>query len=352
MGSENLESAFTAAWPVERWQDVTVVVGVSGGADSVALLRQMSALRAQTKDVTTIDNDFAPGNLVAVHVNHRLRGDASDGDEQFVVALCESLGVKCIVGQVDAQSLADDQGDGLEAACRSARYEFLLATAERLGARYVAVAHTADDQAETILHHVLRGTGLAGLGGMTAFRPMSDAVTLARPLLAVRRADVIAYLTSLGQTWRDDETNRQPQFTRNRIRQELIPQLSSDYNAEVVPALARLGRQAREAHAVVRAAAEQLLSQCTHVRADDTNGHVVEVDCPAIAAANRHVLRETFVAIFRQRSWPRQAMRFKDWDALAAMALGESPEANRTFPGEVAASRSANTLTLKRRSQR
>jgi tRNA(Ile)-lysidine synthase len=216
----------------------------------------------------------------------------------------------------------------------------------------VAVAHTADDQAETVLHHVLRGTGLAGLAGMAMFRAMSDAVTLVRPLLAVRRVDVLAYLESLGQSYREDETNRQREFTRNRIRCELLPLLARDYSADVVPALVRLGQHAREAHEVVCLAAEALAGRCVREQSGKDEGETLAVDCRLLAGVNRHVVREMFVALWRRRSWPRQAMRFADWDDLAEMALGEDSETNRTFPGEVAASRNAGVLTLRRHPQR
>jgi tRNA(Ile)-lysidine synthase len=346
-----LAPAFAAAWPVDRWRDLTVVVGVSGGADSVALLRVMAAMRELAVADRGESSEVA-GGLVAVHVNHRLRGAASDEDARFVAELCASLGVECVVGTVEPRAIADEQGDGLEAACRTARYDFLLSKAERLGARYVAVAHTADDQAETVLHHVLRGTGLAGLAGMAMFRAMSDAVTLVRPLLAVRRVDVLAYLESLGQSYREDETNRQREFTRNRIRCELLPLLARDYSADVVPALVRLGQHAREAHEVVCLAAEALAGRCVREQSGKDEGETLAVDCRLLAGVNRHVVREMFVALWRRRSWPRQAMRFADWDDLAEMALGEDSETNRTFPGEVAASRNAGVLTLRRHPQR
>lgn len=372
MEPSRLTTAVAEAWPVDRWCDVTVVVAVSGGADSVALLRSLIALRRDARD-NAASAGRAAGNLIVAHVNHHLRGAASDADERFVVDLCTSQAVECIVGHAAPRELADQQGDGLEAACRSARYEFLLATAEQRGARYVATAHTADDQAETVLHHLLRGTGLAGLGGMAAFRPMSDAVTLARPLLAVRRSDVLAYLASLGQPFREDETNRHPEFTRNRIRHELLPLVERDYNADIVAALLRTARQAREAHEVIRAAAESLADQCVSTnagnaaddvadsgadRSDQPAAAKITIHCQPLRHANRHIVREMFVAIWRRQSWPRQAMRFDHWDALAEMAItemaiaemarAEPPQTSRTFPGEVTATRSESQLTLHR----
>lgn len=344
MGQSVLETAFEFAWPLNRRQDLTLLVGVSGGADSVALLRLIVAARPP---------DSNAARTIAVHVNHGLRGEASTEDQRFVETLSASLGVACIVGHVAPQTIAASEGDGLEAACRAARYEFFRHTAERLGARYLAVAHTADDQAETILHHILRGTGLAGLAGMSKFRPLTEAVTLARPLLDVRRSEIIAYLASLGQTWREDATNRESKFTRNRLRNDLLPLLAREYNADISAALVRLGDQAREAHDAIRQSAEQLAELCATTNA--STGATVTVDCGPLASVNRHVVRELFVTIWRGQNWPRQAMGFAEWDALAAMALealttpAGQPSAARMLPGEITATRTGSILQLKRR---
>ena len=127
------------------------------------------------------------GRVIAAHCNHQLRPAEADADEAFVVDLCRRLGVACEVGRA---ALDPDGGDGVEAAAREARYRFLEETADRVGARYVVTAHTADDQAETILHRILRGTGVGGLGGMSRTRPLGQA-TLLRPLL-----------TFAGPSWR------------------------------------------------------------------------------------------------------------------------------------------------------
>ena len=152
--------------------------------------------------------------------------------EQFVVELCRRLSVTCEVGRVAVDRLAAESGDGIEAAARTARYHFLEQTAGRLGARFVATAHTADDQAETILHRIIRGTGIRGLSGMARARPLGHA-TLIRPLLGVRRAELQTYLDALGQPYRHDQSNADLRFTRNRIRHQTMPQLREQYNAGV-----------------------------------------------------------------------------------------------------------------------
>ncbi len=153
-----LEHKLAQAWPSDRWRDVGVLVAVSGGPDSVALLRALRRIAPAGR-----------GSLRVAHFNHRWRGAEADQDQRFVVTLCESLGLACEVGAADParQGMAPD---GLEAAARDARYRFLVETAQRTGARYVVTGHTADDQAETILHHIVRGTGLLGLSGMRPAR--------------------------------------------------------------------------------------------------------------------------------------------------------------------------------------
>jgi tRNA(Ile)-lysidine synthase len=329
MAASNFAQRLALAWPPAGWRDLTVLVAVSGGADSVALLRGLAEIQLA-----------GPGRLVGAHFNHRLRGADSDADEQFVVELCRSLSQECEVGRADA-SLAAAGSDGLEAAARTARYCFLQAAAERLGARYVVTAHTADDQAETILHRVVRGTGLAGLAGMPRFRPLGPAVTLLRPLLGLRRSDVAAYLAELGQPYREDATNADASFTRNRIRHELLPQLAKQYNPLVVEALLRLGRLAGEAQSVISTEVDALLLNC--LRRESPNR--ISIDCRELAALPRAIVRELLVIAWRGQGWGEQSMGFDHWERLADLVQNASPAA-LTLPGAVQATRSGHELTL------
>jgi tRNA(Ile)-lysidine synthase len=337
----DFERRLAQSWPPAGWQEVGVLVAVSGGADSVALLRGLAALKTD-----------GPGRLVAAHFDHRLRGMDSTADREFVVALCQQLGIECHVGQWDAGRSSAGRSssgypDGVEAAARAARYEFLQATAERLGARYVAAAHTFDDQAETVLHHLVRGTGLAGLAGMSRARPLGAAVTLIRPLLAFRRSDVLEYLGALGQPYCDDATNRDPAFTRSRIRHELLPLLARDYNPRVIDALVRLSSLASETQATIDGLVAELAARCV-VRREPGQ---VEIDLEPLATAPRHLVRECMIAVWREQGWPLQSMGFEEWELLAGMAAanpGESRRTKRVFPGGVVVERSRKSLTLRR----
>jgi len=327
------EDRLARSWPPDRWRDVKVVLAVSGGADSVALLRAMTALRGDAED-----------RLVVAHLHHGLRGEEADADQHFVQQLCLELGVSCHVGRIDVQKHADEVGDGVEAAARSARYDFLQRTAERLGARYVATAHTADDQAETILHHVLRGSGLSGLSGMPRTRPLGMAVTLIRPMLRFRRSEVIDYLDDIGQSFREDATNLDPQFTRNRIRHQLLPSLAEDYNPAVITALLHLAVLAGEAQQVIDELVEVLHQQCVQVMGDGS----VSVDCGQLAGRPPYLVRQVLIAAWRDRGWPQQGMGFAEWNDLASMTVvaAEFDVRPRMFPGGITVSRHGKKLRL------
>ena len=337
--SHPLEIKLAALWPPESWCDLTVLAAVSGGPDSVAMLRAMTALKTGGE-----------GRICVAHFNHHLRGGESVADEDFVVDLCRRLRVHCEVGHAAEGPRGNDPDMQGEEVARARRYEFIEDAAARLGARYVVTAHTADDQAETILHRILRGTGVGGLAGMARARPLGPAATLIRPLLPVRRAELTAYLDDLGQSYRCDASNTDTRFTRNRIRHELLPMLAEQFNSGVVEALLRLGTLAGEVQQIVDAAVDDLEDQYVSVDGPDT----VRLDAAGLAGQPRHAIRELLMAVWRSRDWPMQAMGFAQWDLLAEMmsAGGETLPSKQTLPGNVAAELTEGRLQLSRTANR
>ncbi len=209
--------ALEPCWPGKR-----VIAGVSGGADSVALLCCLHAL--------------APAlgyGLYAAHLHHGIRGAAADEDLAFVAELCQRLEVPLYQERLDVPAMA--KGGSLETAARDARYGFFQRALTAFSGDYVALAHHQQDQGETLLMHLFRGSGLKGLCGMAPRRG-----PYIRPLLGLRRQELEAYLRSLGQPWRTDATNLLPDGgTRNRIRLVLLPYVAQYINPEVDQALAR-----------------------------------------------------------------------------------------------------------------
>src|SRR5256886_3845643 len=218
-----------------------VGVAVSGGADSVALLRLLLEQRDELGVVLSV-----------VHFNHKLRGKASDRDEFFVSKLGEKFGLTVHVGRGDVARKAAQEKANLEDAARRARYEFFKKLTEGGLVDCVATAHTADDQAETVLAHILRGTGLAGLGGIHP--TTKDGIV--RPLLGTRRGDLRKYLHAKRQPWREDATNRDTAKQRARMRKKLLPLLEKEFNPKSVQHLAELANAAREDEALIEAFCE------------------------------------------------------------------------------------------------
>lgn len=188
-----------------------VLVALSGGADSVCLLRILLAL-----------GDVLGVPVTAAHYNHRLRGAASDRDEQFVRACCEGFALPLIVGAGDVAETAQQSGQGIEETARTMRYAFLEEAAIEMGADKIATAHHADDNVETVLLHLMRGAGTRGLAGIPPCRGQ-----IVRPLLCLERREIEAYLAELGQGFVDDATNTDTRHRRNGLRHEVVPLLQA-----------------------------------------------------------------------------------------------------------------------------
>ena len=199
----------------------TILVALSGGADSVALLHVLHAL-APTLGFS----------LCAAHLNHGIRGVEADEDQAFVQRICGTLGVALLTRNVDVPAAAAQQKQTLEQAARACRYAFLREAAQTLGAGKIALAHHMNDQAETLLLHLARGSGLTGLTGM---RPQNQ--ELIRPFLYCTRAQIEAYLAQESLPYRTDSTNLVAEYTRNRLRLDIIPAFEAHVNPAFVKAL-------------------------------------------------------------------------------------------------------------------
>lgn len=231
-------------------------VAVSGGADSVALLRILLNLKHELGVV-----------LSAVHLNHKLRGAESDADEVFVRELAAQCNLPLSSESADVRSYASSRKLSIETAARKLRYKFFENLLDSGNLDKIATAHTLDDQAETVLLKLGRGTGTRGLAGIypkvshqsSAFSQQSKAIV--RPMLSIRRAEIEAYLREIGQSWSEDSSNRDLQHTRNRIRQSILPKLEEEVNRGIREVLAETAEVARAEEDFWEEQISKLLSQ-------------------------------------------------------------------------------------------
>ena len=297
-----------------------VLVAVSGGADSVALLDVLCALREPLALTLTV-----------VHVHHGLRPEA-DAEADGVRRLAESLGVACRVERVTVRRASP--WDGLEAESRRARHAALERVAREIGAARIATGHSADDQAETVLMRLLQGAGPRGLGGIAPARGL-----LIRPLIETRRPAIEAHLRSRGLAWVEDPSNRDPRFLRNRIRHDLLPFMVELTGAPVVDAL---GRSAAAARAVVADLEARARADLAYLAVRDGSGLCLDVgalaDRPIELAAE--ILRQAAAVLGETRPLRGPAHR-----ALRRM-LGEAPPRRGARLGRLAVERSGRRLRV------
>lgn len=268
-------------------RDDVVCVGCSGGADSTLLLVLLRELQEEAA------GGESPFSLMVCHVNHHLRGEESDGDERFVRALAEGLSVPFYAYQADVAAKAAAGHKGLEEAGREARRAAFSDCLQNRGATKIALAHHADDQAETVLYHLARGSALRGLAGI---RPADGSVI--RPLLFLTREEIAAELSARNQTWREDSSNRSDCFARNRLRHNLIPEIEEQVHGGAA-------RHMAETAEMVRLADEFLCAEA----ADRAGKHVARAACGTRISVADSVLGE-----------PEIILRYILMDCLSSLA--------------------------------
>ncbi len=229
-----------------------ILLAVSGGADSTALLHIVQSLRA---------GKFIDAQLVCAHVNHKLRGTQSDSDERFVIEQATELGLAVVTRAVDVRAYARAHRLSIETAARQLRITGLREMAAQRGCTWIATGHQKNDNAETVVHRLRRGTGLRGLAGIRPARRFDDGASFASPLLCVTRDEIAAYLAERGRRWREDHTNVDLAYTRNYIRHRLLPALQQEARGSLVEELSELAAAAGKLYDRIRREAEEARSR-------------------------------------------------------------------------------------------
>ncbi len=310
-----------------------ILLAVSGGRDSMALLHGVARLRG-ILDIP---------HIVVGHLDHGLRGKAGSRDAELVRSACQSLDVGFVASECGAGQLERASCGSLEEAARTARYDFLKATAEQYGTPQIATAHHAADQAETILHNIIRGTGLRGLRGIPDRRRLSDTTELIRPMLTIRFCEISDYVQLHDIVVASDESNADRSFTRNRIRHELIPLLQNDFNVRITDSLIRLAEQSQELLQGLDTLAESLLTAALLEQTSD----LCRLDVTKLYAHSEPILRHTLTVLWIRQGWSRRDMNSEHLLRLTSM-LSQSVPPAFDLPGGVRAELRANLLVLRK----
>lgn len=315
MGNNSMSmiDGLTEACQLDALTRGILLVAVSGGGDSIGLLHALhygGVLPLAT----------GAREIVVVHADHGLRPQSS-ADRTFVEKTCEKFGLRCVAEKIAVCSHA---GEGIEAAARRARYAHFSSTAGVVGARVVLLAHTLDDQAETVLHRLCRGTGVNGLGGMSSVRELVEGITLVRPMLTVPRSSVRRYLESVGQSWVEDASNEDVSRSRNYLRHKILPSLEQGPYPGAAAAICRLADHARRMGRLVTTAAAAVVEQHATL-----NPESAVVDLSGLQVVDPDLLVEAFVEIWRRQAWPRRDMTTTHYRRLAETTLRLSKAAAR-----------------------
>jgi tRNA(Ile)-lysidine synthase len=280
-------------------------------------------------------------SLSVAHLDHGARGEASRADAEFVAELARRLDLPFDLGQWRPARAKHFESDA-----RRARYAWLTEVARAREASIVAVGHTRDDQAETILHRIVRGTGPSGLAGIPPTRRLSTdpPIILVRPLLAVSRAEIRDYLAELGQAYREDQSNTDMARTRARIRHDLLPKLASEYNPRVGEALVRLGSLTASFQRAIEADLRKLVRASVITKTPNA----IVLKHPYLSSIPSFLRAEVLRRVWRSVGWPEAGMSAKRWKRLEAVA--QNKEVPRVEIGERVAISSERFFLVLRRS--
>jgi len=339
MSKTDLEARFRQIIARERWfgSNDSVLLAVSGGPDSVAMLSLFYRLNHQP--------DWSLG-LNVIHVNHRLRGMDADADAAFVQEQCRTWQVPCTIESADVAERARAEKVSVEQAGRAYRFELFERICLKKGIKVVALAHHADDNAETVLHRIIRGAGLRGLSGIRPRRPLREGsnIDVIRPMLTFRRSEIEAYLAERGLAFRQDASNASLSLTRNRIRHELLPLLRERFNPQTEEALIRLAEQARGLNDYLAETGERMLDALV-VEHDDRQ---LVLHCPPLTRKPRVIQTQLVRSAILRMGCPEGELTYGHLNAVADLAAGREGTKSLDLPAGLRVTRRYSRLVFER----
>jgi tRNA(Ile)-lysidine synthase len=306
-------------------KDDKVIVGVSGGPDSVALLYCLKALK---KDFNV--------DLFVAHLNHMIRKKAACKDALFVKKTAERLNLPVLVESADVPAIARARRLSIEEAARDARYDFYLRAAKKVGAEKIALAHTEDDQAETVLMRLMRGSGLLGLGGIPPIRRFEDRAII-RPFINISKKEILKFLSTRKIPFKQDVTNIQPIYLRNRVRHKLIPYLEKGFNPEIKKVLIGIAKNSRLDYDYLLRVSKKRFGKYAKCSKDKALLSLKFLD--EDIAIRRIIIREAI----RKVKGNLNSITYKHWEDLNSL-LGKKKAWSINLPDKIVAKRSSRHL--------
>lgn len=318
-----LVAASEAVVPATLWQQHRAMVAVSGGADSVALLRTLIQAARQ-------DRAFDASKIIVGHVDHGVRGADSAADKEFVKRLAKELNVGFDSAELDLAPI-NGRASASEEVLRDARYGCLKKMARDHDARYLFTGHHRDDQAETILFRIFRGTGLAGLKGIPAIR-RDQWLTIVRPLLKVPKSQILAAMTALDQSFCTDATNETSDYSRNFIRNEILKSARDYFGLPVEQAIVRLADHAEDAVALEANWVDAYFAK--YPVEDQLEGCALPTQ--PLASQPSSLIRAILIRAWQDQNWPVDQMTFARWQELARRISSAASEPYvENLPGDL-----------------
>lgn len=307
-----------------------IIVALSGGPDSVCLLHVLCSLR-EKYGLT----------IYAAHLNHQIRGKFAHRDALYAMDLSTKLGVRCFIKSMDVPFYAKENKLTLEEAARIIRYDMLFELKEELGADKIAVAHNLDDQAETVMMRIMRGTGLNGLKGMEYRRP--DGII--RPLMDVLKKDIEKYCEEHLLEPRIDHTNLEDEYTRNKIRIHLLPYIQNEYASNIKEILSRMANSLREDSAFIEDFAEEKFQTIACILDDDT----VRIDLELLELENISIVKRIVRNAYKTLEGSYNGLETVHLDDVMELIQNQKTEAKINLPKGIIADKKSNYLYITRK---
>lgn len=295
-----------------------VLVGLSGGPDSVVLLNALFSLRGEYML-----------NIYVAHLDHKFRGEESAADSRFCKELAEKMKLEIICEEIDVPKIAKDKGISPEEAARFERYDFFKRVCEAKIIKKVAVGHNRDDQAETALMRVIRGSGMAGLGGMNPVKDMK-AFKIIRPLIEISRREIEEYVKSNKLTYRHDSSNDKIVFTRNKVRRELMPYLEKNFNPNIKEVLFNMAENLRIENEFLEKFAKKKFKSVSNIKKDE-----ISIDLKRFGKQPEAVRKRILRAALQELKGDLRRITYQHWKEIQELVEKRPVNSIVDLPGGI-----------------